>query len=48
VCLVPQVTNARRLNVDLAPYPRIRAIEAACLALPAFADAHPDRQPDAG
>ena len=47
VCLVPQVTNARRLNVDLAPYPRIRAIEAACLALPAFADAHPDRQPDA-
>jgi maleylpyruvate isomerase len=47
VCLVPQVANARRLKVDLAPYPRIRAIDAACLALPAFADAQPDRQPDA-
>jgi maleylpyruvate isomerase len=47
VCLVPQVANANRLDVDLAPYPRIRAIDAACLALPAFADAHPSRQPDA-
>ena len=41
------VANANRLNVDLAPYPRIRAIEAACMALPAFADAQPSRQPDA-
>ena len=47
ICIVPQVANARRLAVDLAPYPRIRAIDAACLALPAFADAQPDRQPDA-
>lgn len=47
VCLVPQVANANRLDVDLAPYPRIRAIDAACLALPAFADAQPSRQPDA-
>jgi maleylpyruvate isomerase len=47
VCLVPQVANANRLSVDLAPYPRIRAIDAACLALPAFADAQPSRQPDA-
>ena len=47
VCLVPQVANAHRLDVDLAPYPRIRAIDAACLALPAFADAQPSRQPDA-
>lgn len=47
VCLVPQVANANRLNVDLAPYPRIRAIDTACLALPAFADAQPSRQPDA-
>jgi maleylpyruvate isomerase len=47
VCLVPQVANANRLGVDLAPFPRIRAIDAACLALPAFADAQPSRQPDA-
>jgi maleylpyruvate isomerase len=47
VCLVPQVANAHRLSVDLTPYPRIRAVDAACLALPAFADAQPSRQPDA-
>lgn len=42
ICLLPQVYNARRWHVDLTPMPRIRAIEAACLALPAFAAAHPD------
>ena len=47
ICLVPQVANANRLNVDMAPYPRIGAINAACLAHPAFAAAHPERQPDA-
>jgi maleylpyruvate isomerase len=47
VCLVPQVANAHRLSLDLSPFPRIRAIDAACLALPAFADAQPSRQPDA-
>ena len=47
VCLVPQVANAKRLDVDMAPYPRIRDINAACLALPAFDAARPERQPDA-
>ena len=47
ICLVPQVANARRLDVDMAPYPRIAAINAACLALAPFADASPERQPDA-
>ena len=47
VCLVPQVANAHRLAVDMAPYPRIRAINDACLALPAFRDARPESQPDA-
>ena len=46
VCLVPQVANALRLNVDMAPYPRIAAIDAACQRLAPFADARPDRQPD--
>ena len=47
VCLVPQLANARRVNLDLSPYPTLTRIEAACLALPAFADAQPARQPDA-
>lgn len=46
VCLVPQLGNARRFGVELR-WPRLTAIEAACSALPAFADAQPDRQPDA-
>lgn len=45
--LVPQLYNARRFGVDLAPYPVIRRIEAACVALPAFEAASPDRQADA-
>lgn len=47
ICLVPQVFNAQRLEVDLAPYPRIRSIHEACMHLAAFADAQPARQPDA-
>lgn len=47
VCLVPQVANARRFEVDLTPYPTIARIDARCRALPAFQQAAPDRQPDA-
>jgi maleylacetoacetate isomerase/maleylpyruvate isomerase len=47
VCLVPQVANARRYEVDLAPYPTILRIDAACNALAPFAAAAPARQPDA-
>jgi len=46
-CLVPQVYSAERYKVDLAPYPAIRAVAERCAAHPAFATAHPDRQPDA-
>lgn len=46
-CLVPQMYAARRFGVDLEPYPTLRAIEAACEALPAFRAAHADSQPDA-
>jgi maleylpyruvate isomerase len=45
--LVPQLYNARRFNVDLAPLPTLVRIESACAALPAFAAAHPDAQSDA-
>src|ERR1700678_4382994 len=44
VCLVPQVFNARRFSVDLGPYPRIVAIDAACRELAAFAGAAPEKQ----
>lgn len=47
VCLVPQVTNARRFDCDLEPYPTIRRIDAACLELAPFQAAAPERQPDA-
>lgn len=47
VFLVPQLANARRVHTALDPFPRLLAIEAACVALPAFAAAHPDRcKPD--
>jgi maleylpyruvate isomerase len=45
--LVPQLANARRFGVELAPYPTLRRIEEACLALAPFQAALPDRQPDA-
>jgi maleylpyruvate isomerase len=47
LCLVPQLGNARRFGVDLSAYPKLLAIEASCMSLPAFADAAPERQPDA-
>jgi maleylacetoacetate isomerase len=47
ICLVPQVSNARRLKVPLEKFPKIVAVEAACLKLPAFERARPENQPDA-
>lgn len=47
LCLVPQVYNAERFDCDLAPYPVIRRIAEAARAIPAFAEAAPENQPDA-
>ena len=47
ICLVPQLGNARRFGVDLSAYPKLLAIESACMSLPAFANAAPEHQPDA-
>ena len=47
VCLVPQVYNARRFEVDLGPFPNITRIDAHLAALPAFQAARPENQPDA-
>jgi maleylpyruvate isomerase len=47
VVLVPQMANAHRFDVDVKPFTTLNRIEAACLALPAFARADPSQQPDA-
>ena len=41
-CLVPQMYNARRFDVPLDAFPRLVAIDAACMELEAFQKAHPD------
>ncbi len=43
ICLVPQMYNARRFEVDLTPYPRLVAADMAAQEIEAFAAAHPDR-----
>lgn len=46
VCLVPQVYNALRFKCDLTPFPTIRRINEACLAMPEFEQAVPENQLD--
>ena len=48
VYLIPQVESARRFKVDMARWPRLAAIDAACGQLEAFRRAAPSTQPDAG
>ncbi|MCL1139519.1 maleylacetoacetate isomerase [Shewanella pneumatophori] len=47
LCLVPQVYNAKRFNVDMTAYPNIQRVNEHCLSLKAFAEATPERQADA-
>ena len=47
VCLVPQLYNARRFDIDLTRYPCLERIEARCLRICAFIQAAPENQPDA-
>jgi maleylpyruvate isomerase len=47
LCLVPQLGNARRFGVELSIFPRLLRAEAAAKNTKAFADAAPERQPDA-
>ena len=49
VCVVPQLYNARRFDVEVTPerFPALLRVEAACAVHPAFIEAHPDNQPDA-
>ena len=47
LCLVPQVYNANRFQVDLLPYPNIVRITHNCNQLDAFVSAMPEHQDDA-
>jgi len=47
ICLVPQVYNAKRWSVDMAPFPLIQRINDSCLKLEEFERARPENQPDA-
>jgi|MudIll2142460700_1097286.scaffolds.fasta_scaffold30604_2 maleylpyruvate isomerase len=46
-CLIPQLASARRFGVDYTKHALLVKIEKTCLALPAFANAAPEQQPDA-
>jgi maleylacetoacetate isomerase len=46
-CLASHVAGSERFGADLQPFTAVRRIHAACTALPAFAGAHPLRQPGA-
>jgi maleylacetoacetate isomerase len=45
-CLVPQIFNGQRFNVDFAGLPRTMAAFEACMKLPAFQKAQPSTCPD--
>jgi maleylacetoacetate isomerase len=47
ICLVPQVTNARRFKCDMSGYARINSIFEHCMQLAAFDLAQPSKQADA-
>jgi maleylpyruvate isomerase len=47
ICLVPQLANARRFNIELEAFPTLTRIETNCMSLKAFQDAAPNAQPDA-
>jgi maleylacetoacetate isomerase len=47
ICLVSQVAGANFFKVDLAPFPTVTRIAAACAKIDAFARAHPLKQPGA-
>ncbi|HEX4295423.1 MAG TPA: maleylacetoacetate isomerase [Rhizomicrobium sp.] len=47
ICLIPQMANARRVQLDFSLYPTLARIETQALSLPAFDAALPANQPDA-
>jgi maleylpyruvate isomerase len=48
LCLVPQIFNAHRFEIDMSPFPTLERINNFALSISAFANASPAQQPDAG
>lgn len=46
VCLIPQIYNAKRFNVDLSAFPNICRVQLSLESLPAFRLSIPEKQPD--
>ena len=46
ICLVTPVTPAKTFDCSLDAYPRVMRVYDSCMAISAFADAHPSKQPD--
>ncbi|MDP4725110.1 MAG: maleylacetoacetate isomerase [Alphaproteobacteria bacterium] len=46
LCLIPQLYNARRFEIDLSKYSTLKTVESICLELDAFQKALPESQPD--
>jgi len=46
-CLIPQAYNARRFDVNMDQFPKLKAIDALCREHPAFIKAVPENQSDA-
>jgi len=46
ICLVPQVYNARRYEMDMSPWPTLMNIEQEAMNLEAVIKASPEHQPD--
>lgn len=47
LCLIPQIYNAKRFNVDMSAFPLINKVEENCSLLPEFIAAKPENQADA-
>ncbi len=47
ICLIPQLFNARRVELDVSQFPKLLRIEQAANQLAAFIEAQPQNQPDA-
>ena len=47
LCLIPQIANARTVNMDINRWPTLRAIEKSAYEMPAFVAAQPKSQADA-
>jgi len=45
ICIAGQVITATLYKLDMAPFPNVAALAKHCFELPAFAEAHPFRQP---